>query len=158
MNRKNRKAPQLEPLEGKLLLSTMNVVSRQVQAHVAPAFSLAGTLRMPASSVATFTQGTQTYGTFQLNGKLASVGQVTGTFVAPIDASNNMTGQGVLLFKNRRGTVNLTILTDAADNTTYDFTVKSGTGAFAAATGSGKMSTKGVTNNGRTMMFTVKMI
>jgi hypothetical protein len=157
MNRKNRKAPQLEPLEGKLLLSTTHAVTRQAQVHVAPAFTLAGTLRMPASSVATFVQGTQTYGTFQLNGKIGTVGQVTGTFVAPIDASNNMTGPGVILCKNRRGSVNLTISTDATDNTSYDFTIKAGTGAFAAATGTGKMATKGVTNNGRVMLFTVKM-
>jgi hypothetical protein len=158
MNRKNRKAPQLEPLEGKLLLSTVHAVSHPAQVHVAPAFSLAGTLRMPASSVATFVQGGNTYGTFQLNGKLGTVGQVTGTFVAPIDANNNMTGQGVILFKNRRGSVYVTVLTDAADNTSYDFTVKTGTGAFAAASGSGLMSTKGVTNNGRIMLFTVKMM
>jgi hypothetical protein len=158
MNRKNRKTPQLEPLEGKLRLSTVHTATSQAQVHVAPAFSLAGTLRMAASSVATFTQGGQTYGTFQLTGKIGTVGQITGTFVAPIDANNNMTGQGVVLFKNRRGSVNVTIMTDAADNTSYDFTIKSGTGAFVAATGSGKMSTKGVTNNGRVMLFTVKMI
>jgi hypothetical protein len=157
MNRKNRKAPHLEPLEGKLLLTTTHAVIHPAQVHVAPAFSLAGTLRLPATSVATFTQGGQTYGTFQLNGKIGTVGQVTGTFVAPINSSNNMTGQGVLLLKNRRGSVYLTVLTDAADNTSYDFTVKSGTGAFAAATGSGKMSTKGVTSNGKIMLFTVKM-
>ncbi len=157
MSRFRRGAPQVEPLEGKVLLSTARAAALARAAEVAAQpFSIAGTLKMPTTSVATFTLNGQNMGTFKLSGKLGSMGQVNGKFVALLDANNNMT-TGLLVLSNRKGSVNLAMTNDPADETAYDFTVASGTGAFAAAAGSGKMATSGVGAGGRIMNFAVTM-
>jgi hypothetical protein len=157
MSRFRRGAPQVEPLEGKVLLSTARAAALARAAEVAAQpFSVAGTLKMPTSSVATFTLSGQSMGTFKLSGKLGSMGQVNGKFVALLDANNNMTS-GLLVLSNRKGTVNLTMSNDPADQTAYDFTVSKGTGSFANAAGSGKMATAGVASGGRVMTFSVTM-
>ncbi len=148
---------QVEPLEGKILLSTAHAAALARAAQVAAMpFSIAGMLKMPTTSVATFTLNGQNMGTFKLSGKLGSMGQVNGKFVAILDASNNMTS-GILSLTGRRGTVQLSMTNDPTDQTAYDFTVAKGTGAFVNATGSGKMATAGVISGGRIMTFSVTM-
>ncbi len=158
MSRSRRGALQVEPLEGKVLLSTARASVRaaaRAAAQVAQLpFSIQGTLQMPANSVATFQLNGQSMGTFKLRGKLGTMGQVTGTFVAVLDANNNMTA-GELTLKGRKGSVALNMTNDAADQTAYDYTVVSGTGAFATASGTGKMATAGVMAGGRSMLFVV---
>ena len=155
MSRIRRRAPQLEPLEGKVLLSTTRAAARMAAAAVAAQpFSILGTLKMPTASVVTFTLSGQNMGSFKLSGKLGTMGQVNGKFVALLDANNNMTS-GVLVLSNRKGTVTLAMSNDPGDQTAYAYQVASGTGAFAAATGTGKMATAGLSGNGRTMLFSV---
>jgi hypothetical protein len=147
----------LEPLEGKVLLSTARASALALAAQVAAQpFSIAGTLKMPTNSVATFTLNGQSMGTFKLSGKLGSMGQVNGKFVALLDASNNMTS-GIVVLTGRRGAVNLAISNDPGDQTAYTFTVTKGTGAFASAAGSGKIATSGLAAGGRIMTFAVTM-
>jgi hypothetical protein len=157
MSRSRRGALQVEPLEGKVLLSTAHAsalaAARAAQVAAQP-FSIAGTLKMPTTSVVTFQVSGQTMGSFKLSGKLGTMGQVNGKFVALLDANNNMTS-GVLVLTARKGTVTLSMSPDTTDETAYDYTVSSGTGIFAAASGSGKMSTAGLSANGRTMTFVV---
>lgn len=156
MIRTRRGALQVESLEGKVLLTTAHpAAARAAAALVAPqAFSLAGTLKMPAASVVTFTLGSQNMGSFKLSGKVGTMGQVNGKFVAVLDGNNNMTA-GVLVLSNRKGSVTMSMSTDAADQTAYDYKVTAGTGAFAAASGSGKLATSGVAVGGRVMNFTM---
>src|SRR5206468_6387031 len=71
MIRRRRGALQVEPLEGKVLLSTAAARAHAVAKQVAPLpFSISGNLQMPTSSVATFQVGGQTMGTFKVRGKL----------------------------------------------------------------------------------------
>lgn len=156
MSRFRRRALQVEPLEGKVLLTAARVGAAAKAAALVAAqpFSIIGTLKMPTTSVVTFTLNGQNMGSFKLSGKLGTMGQVNGKFVALLDANNNMTS-GVLVLSNRKGTVTLSMSNDPGDQTAYGFKVASGTGAFAAATGSGKMATAGISANGRTMTFTV---
>ncbi len=157
MSRFRRGAPQVEPLEGKVLLSTARAAALALAAEVAAQpFSIAGTLKMPTNSVATFTLNGQSMGTFKVSGKLGSMGQVNGKFVALLDANNNMTS-GIFVLTGRKGTVNLAMSNDPLDQTAYDFTVSSGTRAYASATGAGKIATSGVASNGRIMTFAVTM-
>jgi hypothetical protein len=157
MSRFRRGAPQVEPLEGKVLLSTARSAALARAAEIAAQpFSVAGTLKMPTNSVATFTLNGQNMGTFKLSGKLGSMGQVNGKFVAVLDAQNNMSS-GILVLTGRKGTVNLAMTNDPGDQTAYDFTVSSGTRAFANAAGSGKIATSGLTAGGRIMTFSVTM-
>jgi hypothetical protein len=157
MTRSRRGALQVEPLEGKVLLSTARAALAARAAEVAAQpFSIAGTLKMPTTSVATFTLNGQNMGTFRLSGKLGSMGQVNAKFVAILDANNDMTS-GVLVLSNRRGSVTLAMTADPADQTAYDFAVASGMGAFASAAGSGKMATSGLAAGGRIMSFAVTM-
>ena len=103
MSRFRRGVLQVEPLEGKVLLSTAAASARRRAAEVAPQpFSIAGTLKMPTNTVATFTLNGQNMGTFRLSGKLGSMGQVNGKFVAVLDANNDMTA-GSLVLTGRRG-------------------------------------------------------
>ena len=155
MTRRRRGALQVEPLEGKVLLSTAAARARAAAALVAAQpFSIAGTLQMPTNTIATFQVNGQNMGTFKVKGKLGTMGQVTGTFVAALDANNDMVA-GQLVLTGRKGAVTLNMKSDPTDQTAYDWTVASGTKAFAAASGTGKMATAGVTGNGRIMNFTV---
>jgi hypothetical protein len=159
MSRFRRGGPQFEPLEGKVLLSAASVkaaLTAQAAEVAAQPFSIAGTLKMPTTSLATFTLSGQSMGTFKLSGKLGSMGQVNGKFVALLDGNNNMTS-GLLVLSNRKGTVNLAMTNDPGDQTAYDFTVASGTGAYASASGAGKMATSGLASGGRIMSFAVTM-
>jgi hypothetical protein len=156
MTRRRRGALQVEPLEGKVLLSTAAARAHAVAKHVAPLpFSIAGTLQMPTNSVATFQLSGQNMGTFKVRGKLGTMGQVTGTFVAALDANNNMIAGQLVLTAGRKGSVTLNMTNHPTDQTAYAYTVIAGTGAFASATGTGKMATVGVANGGRAMLFAV---
>jgi hypothetical protein len=155
MTRRRRGALQVEALEGKVLLSTAAARARAAAALVAPLpFSIAGTLQMPTNTVATFQVQGQTMGTFKVHGKLGTMGQVTGTFVAALDANNNMIA-GQLVLTGRKGVVTLSMKNDPSDQTAYDWAVASGTKSFALASGTGKMATSGVSGNGRIMNFAV---
>jgi hypothetical protein len=156
MSRFRRRVLQVEPLEGKVLLSTARAgaAARAAALVAAQPFSMAGTLKMPTASVVTFTISGQNMGSFRLSGRLGTMGQVNGKFVAVLDANSNMIS-GVLVLSNRKGSVTLSMSNDPGDQTAYAFKVASGTGAFAAATGAGKMATAGVSANGRTMTFAV---
>jgi hypothetical protein len=158
-NRSKRQSPQLETLEGKLLLSTAHAaVAKHTPAAtpVAP-FTLNGSLQVPSLSVVTFTQNGENMGSFKVHGKLGTMGQVTGTFVAILDSTSTYMSSGGLVLNGRHGTVTLAMSSDPKDTTSYDFHVFSGTGAYATASGAGKMSTAGVTSNGRTMLFNITM-
>lgn len=154
MTRRRRGALQVEPLEGKVLLSTASARVRAAAQVAQLPFSIVGTLQMPTTTVATFQLSGQNMGTFKVHGKLGTMGQVTGTFVAALDANNDMIG-GQLVLTGRKGAVTLNMTNDPSDQTAYDWTVVSGTKAFAAAAGKGKMATAGVTANGRIMTFAV---
>jgi hypothetical protein len=168
MSRIRRQAPKLEALEGKLLLSTTThpaqaarqatLAARQQAALVAAqSFTLNGSLQVPTTSVVTFQQNGQHMGSFKVRGKLGTMGQVTGTFVAILDSTSaNMTA-GALVLNGRHGSVTLSMATDPVDTTSYDFVIYSGSGSYANVTGSGKMSTSGVANNGNTLLFSVTM-
>jgi hypothetical protein len=155
MSRSRRGALQVEPLEGKVLLSTARARAHAVAQVAVQPFSIAGNLQMPTSSVATFQVNGQTMGTFKVRGKLGTMGQVTGTFVAALDANNNMIAGQLVLTAGRKGSVTLSMTNHPTDQTAYAYTIASGTGAFASATGSGKMATAGVAAGGRTMVFAV---
>jgi hypothetical protein len=163
MSQRRRQSPQLETLEGKLMLSTAHpaaaklAASKLAAATPAPQFTLAGTLQVPTSSIVTFTQNGENMGSFKVRGKLGTMGQVTGTFVAILDSTSQYMSAGGLVLKGRTGSVTLAMSSDPNDSTSYDFNIFSGTGAFATASGSGKMSTQGVANNGRTMLFNITM-
>jgi hypothetical protein len=156
MSRNRRRALQVEPLEGKVLLSAARVTPRAAAAAALAAqpFSIIGSLKMPTASVVTFTLNGQSMGSFKLSGKLGTMGQVNGKFVALLDANSNLTS-GVLVLSNRKGAVTLAMSNDPGDQTAYAYKVASGTGAFVAATGAGKMATSGISANGRAMTFTV---
>ena len=156
MSHHRRRALQVEPLEGKVLLSTARLAHRAaaVAALAAQPVSIQGTLKMPTTSVVTFTLNGQNMGSYKLSGKLGTMGPVNGKFVALLDGNNNMSS-GVLVLSNRKGTVTLSMTNDPGDQTAYAYKVTAGTGAFAAATGTGKMATAGITANGRTMLFSV---
>jgi hypothetical protein len=156
MTRRRRGALQVEALEGKVLLSTAAARLRAAAAAQVAAvpFSIAGTLQMPTNTVATFQVDGQNMGTFKVRGKLGTMGQVNGTFVAALDANNNMVA-GQLVLTGRKGAVTLTMTNDPSDQTAYDWAVASGTKSFASASGTGKMATTGVSANGRLMNFAV---
>jgi hypothetical protein len=158
---KRRRSPQLEPLEGKLLLSGAKAAAAAAkQAEIATAdgaFSIAGTLRMPVSSIATFQISGQHLGTYTLSGKLASTGQVSGRFFALLDSTNTYMSAGEMGLSNKHGSVLIALTSDKTNDNTYDFTIKSGTGTFAGATGTGKMTTSVVSANGKTMSFVLTM-
>lgn len=161
MSQIRRKAPQVESLEGKQLLTAMHVAAlrfeaRAQAAHVAPApVSLQGELQMPIASISTFKIGPQNLGMFRLHGRLGTMGRVNGTFVAALDANKQYMSSGEMVLSNGRGKVTLAMTSDPANITAYDYTVVSGTRAFAGASGAGKMATAGVTDAGRTMLFTL---
>lgn len=165
MNRRRRPALQIEPLEGKLLLAYAGThataalaVKAQVQTTAAPrAFALDGALRTPVSSIKTYVSNEGAHiGTFTLTGRLKGTGQVRGTYLATLDPESRVMQSGGITFTNRRGSVILTLANDPNDNTSYLYTVASGTGKFAGATGSGKVSTSGMTPNGKTLFFGVR--
>jgi hypothetical protein len=105
----------------------------------------------------TFTQNGENMGSFKVRGKLGTMGQVTGTFVAILDSTSQQMSAGGLVLNGRHGTVTLAMSSDPNDSTSYDFNIFAGTGAYATASGAGKMSTSGVSGNGRTMLFSIKM-
>ena len=159
MNRRRRPAVQFEPLEGKQLLSTVHIATPSPKAMVQAmpqAFSLDGTLRMPVASIKTYV-GSQGHhiGTFTLSGRLKGTGQVSGTYLAVLDANNQVMQSGGVTLTNRKGSVILVLANDPHDSTSYLFTVGSGTGAYSSAQGSGKLSTSGATPNGKTLFFAV---
>jgi len=165
MSQRRRQAPQLETLEGKMLLSTAHPAAAKLAAArlaaatpaPVPQFTLAGTLQVPTNSIVTFTQNGENMGSFKVRGKLGTMGQVTGTFVAILDGTSQYMSAGGLVLTGRHGTVTLAMSSDPKDTTSYDFNIFAGTGAYATASGSGKMSTSGVTANGRTMLFSITM-
>lgn len=167
MSQNRKGSPTFDALEGKLLLSTLSttvaarkaaiaeVQAASATAAASKAFSLEGTLRMPVNTLATFQLSGQNYGTFKLQGKLASVGQVKGQLVAALDANYQTMSTGAVTLSNGRGSVTLGLTPDPVDITSYAYKVTAGTGAFANATGSGKLSTAGLTPNASTMFFKV---
>ncbi len=165
MSRNRRNTPQLESLEGKMLLAAAAhpaLAAREAAAAAAAAaahgpFTLNGSLQVPTLSVVTFTQNGQNMGSFKVSGAAGTMGRVTGTFVALLDSTNQYMSQGAMVVNGRHGTVTLSMTSDPKDPTSYDFTIASGTGAYTGATGSGKMATSGVSNGGRTLLFHLSM-
>lgn len=166
-NQGRRQTPKLESLEGKLLLSTAHPAASARQAALAArqqaalasaqSFTLDGSVQVPTTSIVTFTQNGEHMGSFKVHGKLGTMGQVTGTFVAILDSTNAAMTAGGMVLNGRHGTVTLAMTSDPTDSTSYDFNIYSGTGSYTHASGSGKMSTSGVANNGNTLLFKVTM-
>ena len=160
MIRSRKHALNIEPLEGKQLLSTFHSALAHPKVHVAPAthgFSIAGTIQSPVASIQTFSANGQNYGAFSFTGRLKSMGPVSGAFVAAVDSTQQYMSSGMIRFIGRRGTIDLSLLPAPHDKSSYLFTISSGTGAYASEHGSGRIQTAGYSRNMSIVDFSVAM-
>ena len=158
-DRRFRTPLSLESLEGKQLLSTLHGHAKTAHhpAHVLTtrSFSLDGNLRAPIASIQTYHTADQHFGVYSATGRLKSMGQVQASFVATLDPTETVMSTGRMTLSNRRGSVALELSTDQTDPTIYVYKVTTGTGAFSTATGSGTISTGGITPDFKLMTFTI---
>lgn len=150
MARARSRPLRIETLEGKLLLSTVHAAKPPVvgppMVHGEP-LSLAGTMVasayqiLPAKAMARPVK-------ISLAGSVGSMGRVTATLTEQIDEQVETVARGDLFLQGAKGTLtlnfsqvdviqNLTKLYNSGYVVTY--TVTSGTGAYAGATGSGTL-------------------
>ncbi len=160
-NRNRHKALNIEPLEGKQLLSTLHsALAHPDKAHVAPpahAISIAGTIQSPTSSIRTFTTNGHNYGSFYFSGRVKSLGAINGAFVTALDTTGQFMSTGLMRLVGKRGTVDLNVQQAPGDKSSYVFTISMGTGAFASATGSGRIQSAGLTTNNTVLNFAITM-
>jgi hypothetical protein len=150
MARERPRPLRVETLEGKLLLSTVHAARPAAvgppMVHGQP-LSLAGTMVasayqvLPAKSMARPVK-------ISLAGSVASMGRVTATLTEQIDEQVEAVAHGDLVLQGARGSLTLNFdHVDVLQNLTtpynsgfiVTYTVTSGTGAYAGATGSGTL-------------------
>jgi hypothetical protein len=161
MIRRRKRALILEPLEGKQLLSTFHSALAHPKAQVAPpaaqGFSIAGTIHSPVASIQTFTANGQNFGSFQFTGRVKTMGQISGAFVAAVDSSQQFMSTGMMRLIGKKGTVDLALTPTPGDSSSYQFTIASGTGAYAAASGAGRIQTAGYSAHLTVVNFSITM-
>ena len=152
MSRHRRRSPQIESLEGKLLLSTVHPMGRPQ----ATALVLDGNLSSSVKAVKA--TGTTTLTISEaFTGTSRSLGRVKGTLTEVVDGTTGALLSAGFLLKNAKGSVHLAfgsndLVAHSSDATTrretLTYSVDSGTGAYATAAGSGTFTMTYHTNTG----------
>lgn len=153
MSRDRRRAPRLESLEGRQLLSTAHF--DHIVARAAPPLVLNGTMK---GSLTTFldTPGPPETLSEVFTGRARSMGAVRVVVSDQIDSATGSLLGGKVILSNPRGSVHLAFgPTSVVSNQTVGtlstqvvhYTVVQGTGAYAGASGSGTFTV--LQNNGK---------
>jgi hypothetical protein len=152
MGRPHTRMYEVESLEGKQLLSTMHVTHHT--APQPPALVLDGDLKDPTGDIVYTSDMSQS--TEKFSGRVKGMGVVTGSIVN-FDPYTTPLNDPAIVLTNSKGSVTLGIdqndiisQTDTGTKTVskLHYTVESGTGAYAGASGAGVFTETFLVGNG----------
>ncbi len=141
MSRQRRRPLELESLEGKMLLSTVQPTTATVKSSQI----LDGTFTSNVKSVRT-TGTTNPTITQIFKGKSAAFGKASGVVIENVDSTSNTISSAGFVIQNKYGSIHLNFSSDGLishksnkrmSSEVLAYTVDGGTDSFASATGTG---------------------